>query len=104
MLSFLIEDGCVVEKWVEKDSVEGNPYDIRVLTVNHVKSTHLFQRASHFVVRVGEKGIITNLHLGNRRGNLEEIKGRLKEKWVEMIDMVEEASRSNDLKKENRIP
>ncbi len=49
------------EQWIPKASFGGGPMDLRVVTIGG--------RAQHTLVRVG-KGPITNLHLGNERGEL----------------------------------
>ena len=51
-----MEDGPIVEEWIEKSRFENKPYDIRVL-VNYRKVDFKLARRSD--------GPITNLHLNN---------------------------------------
>lgn len=50
-----------VERWIPKAALDGRTFDLRVLVING--------QVRHCVVRTS-RGPITNLHLGNQRGNL----------------------------------
>lgn len=50
-----------VERWLPKASFAGRPMDLRVVVIGG--------RAEHALVRLG-RGPITNLHLGNERGDI----------------------------------
>lgn len=62
----LCDDGVHVERWFPKAGLEGRTIDLRVVVIAG-RPTHVVVRASH--------SPLTNLHLGNRRGDL----GRLRE-------------------------
>jgi len=57
-----------VEQWLQKASVEGGTFDLRVVVIGGV--------ARHFVVRQSRTPM-TNLHLGNRRGDPDEFLERI---------------------------
>jgi hypothetical protein len=58
LLSLVIADGAVVQRWVPKAGAAGGPFDLRVLVVDG--------RIEQRVARVG-RGTITNLHIDARR-------------------------------------
>lgn len=53
-------EGLHVERWVPKAGLQGRTFDLRVVVIGG--------RARHVVVRTS-RGPLTNLHLGNRRGD-----------------------------------
>lgn len=57
LLDRVLQDGPLVEKWIEKKRLEDRPFDIRVL-VNYARVDFILGRSS--------KGPITNLHLNNQ--------------------------------------
>ncbi|MGY2894413.1 STM4014 family protein [Deinococcus sp. UYEF24] len=57
-----------VERWLPKASFAGRPMDLRVVVIGG--------RAEHALVRLG-KGPITNLHLGNERGDIGALQAEL---------------------------
>lgn len=57
----LAQDSLVVEEWIPKAGAQGHTFDLRLLVIGG--------RARHTVVRLS-RSPITNLHLGNKRGNL----------------------------------
>ena len=61
----LAPDGLHVEAWLPKASVDGRVVDVRVVAIAG--------RPTHLVVR-SARGPLTNLHLGNRRGDTESLK------------------------------
>ena len=65
----LIDEWCRhrvhVEKWLPKAAQDGYPYDLRIVVIGG--------EPAHAVVRLGFRGTITNLHLGNRRGDFEQL-------------------------------
>jgi glutathione synthase/RimK-type ligase-like ATP-grasp enzyme len=61
----LAPDGLHVERWLPKASVGGHVVDLRVLVVAG--------EPTHAVVRAA-RGPLTNLHLGNARGDLAELR------------------------------
>lgn len=62
-----------VERWLPKASFAGRAMDLRVVVIGG--------RAEHALVRLG-RGPITNLHLGNERGDVEAFKAAIgPERW-----------------------
>ncbi|WP_424949858.1 STM4014 family protein [Deinococcus sp.] len=62
-----------VERWLPKASFAGRPMDLRVVVIGG--------RAEHALVRLG-RGPITNLHLGNERGDVAALRAELgAERW-----------------------
>jgi glutathione synthase/RimK-type ligase-like ATP-grasp enzyme len=59
-----------VEEWVPKAGIAGKTFDLRVLVIGG--------KAQHTVVRTS-RGPMTNLHLGNARGDLEPVRVRMGE-------------------------
>ncbi|GAB2961106.1 STM4014 family protein [Micromonospora polyrhachis] len=66
----LAPDGLHVERWFPKAGLAGQVFDLRVLVVAG--------EPGHVVVRAG-RGPLTNLHLGNARGDLAAVRARLGE-------------------------
>jgi hypothetical protein len=58
-------DGLHVERWLPKASLDGRVVDVRVVAIAG--------RPTHLVVR-SARGPLTNLHLGNRRGDVDALK------------------------------
>lgn len=56
IVNFLLSDPAVVERWIPKDNIMGQGYDLRVV--------YQFGRIDYIVARLS-KGPITNLHLNN---------------------------------------
>ncbi|MDR1161982.1 MAG: STM4014 family protein [Tannerellaceae bacterium] len=57
LINTIADTGLLIEEWIQKDSVEGENYDLRVVCQ--------FGNVEHIVVRCS-KGVITNLHLNNK--------------------------------------
>lgn len=65
-----------VERWLPKASWAGRPMDLRVVAIGG--------QARHALVRLG-KGPITNLHLGNERGDLPALQSAIgPARWAEV--------------------
>jgi hypothetical protein len=60
IIDMLAPEGLHVERWFPKAAIEGRTFDLRVLAIAG--------RAAHTVIRTSLHPI-TNLHLGNRRGD-----------------------------------
>jgi len=76
MVDFFCRDGVQVETWLPKVKQEGRNVDLRIVVING--------EACHSVVRSSQSPI-TNLHLGNRRGDLDSLIEFLGvEKWEEI--------------------
>ncbi|WP_189069067.1 STM4014 family protein [Deinococcus radiotolerans] len=70
----LAPQGLHVERWLPKAAWQGCPMDLRVVVIGG--------RAEHALVRLG-RGPITNLHLGNERGDLDALKAELgADRWA----------------------
>lgn len=77
-----------VEEWIPKASFGGKTMDLRVVVIGN--------RAQHTLVRVAN-GPITNLHLGNDRGDLDAFLDALgPERWAEVKHTAESALRAFD--------
>jgi glutathione synthase/RimK-type ligase-like ATP-grasp enzyme len=75
---------CIAEAWFPKAGYGGQRFDLRVLVIA--------RRAGHAVMRQSA-GPITNLHLGNRRGDLEGLRGQMGEsRWQEAVSVAEQAA------------
>lgn len=72
-----------VERWVPKATSRGRALDLRVVVIGGV--------ARHTVVRTS-RGPITNLHLGNARGDLAAVQARLGARWADAMAVCEGAA------------
>ena len=63
IINILTAEGVQVEEWLPKARLQGCGFDLRGVVING--------EARHTVVRVG-KSPMTNLHLGNERGDINE--------------------------------
>ena len=61
LIDALAREGVQVEEWLPKAGLDESVFDLRVVVIGG--------EARHAVVRMGP-GPMTNLHLGNRRGDL----------------------------------
>jgi hypothetical protein len=74
----LAREGVHVERWLPKASIDGKTFDLRLLVLSG--------RACHAVVRASHSPL-TNLHLGNVRGDLGAVRERLgAEGWAALED------------------
>jgi glutathione synthase/RimK-type ligase-like ATP-grasp enzyme len=71
-----------VEKWLPKANFENKNFDLRVVVIAGL--------AKHVLVRLSS-GTITNLHLGNERGNWDGVREKLDEKWLEITETCEQS-------------
>ena len=84
IINILTAEGVQVEEWQPKAQLQGCGFDVRVVVING--------EAQHLVVRLG-KSPMTNLHLGNERGNTEEFLAKVgKENWQVMKQTCEAAA------------
>lgn len=80
----LCADGVHVERWLPKAGLNGRTIDLRVLVVAG--------RATHVVVR-SSTSPMTNLHLGNARGDPDALRERMGETaWREAMAVAEDAA------------
>ena len=84
LVDALAGEGVHVERWLPKAGIDGCVFDLRVVVIAG--------RAEHVVVRMG-RGPITNLHLGNRRGDPAALRARMEgEAWEAAMATCERAS------------
>jgi glutathione synthase/RimK-type ligase-like ATP-grasp enzyme len=91
IMNILTAEGVQVEEWLPKAHLQGCGFDVRVVVING--------EAQHIVVRLG-KSPMTNLHLGNERGDTEEFLEKVGvENWEKMKRTCENAAKlfSNSL-------
>jgi glutathione synthase/RimK-type ligase-like ATP-grasp enzyme len=75
-----------VEEWIPKASLQNQTFDVRIVVIGG--------KARHVVPRLSE-GPITNLHLGNRRGDADQLIRLLgEEKYDQLLDTAERAVNS----------
>lgn len=80
---YLCEEGAHVEEWLPKAQQSGRGFDLRVVTIGG--------RACHVVVRTS-RSPITNLHLGNRRGDWPALKQAIGKHWKIVPELCEQAA------------
>lgn len=68
ILDYIIGEGAIVEEWIPKATLGGLAFDVRVVVVGG-QARHVLPRLS--------PGPLTNLHLGNRRGEAGALAQRL---------------------------
>ena len=84
IINILTAEGVQVEEWLPKAHLQGCGFDVRVVVING--------QAQHIVVRLG-KSPMTNLHLGNERGDTEEFLAKVGvENWEIMKQTCEAAA------------
>ncbi|GAA3268103.1 STM4014 family protein [Dactylosporangium vinaceum] len=77
-------DGLHVERWFPKAGHDGRVFDLRVVAIAG--------RAAHVVVRTGRTPL-TNLHLGNARGDLAGVRAAAgRERWAAALATCERAA------------
>lgn len=77
------EPGLLVEEWVPKGSIGGRTFDLRVVVIDG--------EPGHIVVRTS-RSPMTNLHLGNQRGDLAETRSAYAEIWDEVLEVATRAA------------
>ena len=61
LFNIVLQEDAYCERWISKPQVNGKNFDLRVVVING--------KASHWITRCSVTPI-TNLHLGNERGNI----------------------------------
>ncbi len=75
---------AIAERWFPKAGFDGQRFDLRVLVIG--------DRAAHVVMRQSD-GPMTNLHLGNRRGDLDGLRRRMGDTaWQGALDVAVRAA------------
>jgi glutathione synthase/RimK-type ligase-like ATP-grasp enzyme len=83
IIDFITAEGVIVEQWMPKASLEGGVFDLRILVIGG--------KAMHRVIRQSESPM-TNLHLGNQRGDFQAFLDLVgPKKWEEMQKLAEDA-------------
>jgi len=83
IINTLCKDGMYAERWIPKANTQEGIFDLRILVING--------QARHTVIRQSQHPI-TNLHLGNQRGDLNKIKTILgAEKWQNIQELAVQA-------------
>ena len=85
-LGWLFSEGAHAETWLPKSTHDDREYDLRVVVIAG--------RARHIVVRVARHGKpMTNLHLGNDRGDLDAVRAALgPDLWGRTLALCEAAA------------
>jgi hypothetical protein len=84
LIDALAREGVQVEEWLPKAGLDDCVFDLRVVVIGG--------EARHVVVRMGQ-GPMTNLHLGNRRGDLSAVVARMgPDAWQAARRMCERAA------------
>jgi glutathione synthase/RimK-type ligase-like ATP-grasp enzyme len=84
LINHLIPEQVFAEEWLPKATLNGRYFDIRVLVIDG--------RARHTVIRTSDT-VITNLHLGNKRGNIDECRATIGAgKLIEIKQLAEQAA------------
>ena len=86
IVNALIPEGVHLERWLPKGSLNGRTVDLRVLCIAG--------QPRHVVVR-SSLTPLTNLHLGNARGNLKDLQREVgREGWIEVATLCKRAART----------
>jgi glutathione synthase/RimK-type ligase-like ATP-grasp enzyme len=84
IINILTAEGVQVEEWLPKTRLQGCGFDLRVVVIDG--------EAQHTVVRLG-KSPMTNLHLGNERGDINEFLEKVGDSnWQKMKRTCEQAA------------
>ncbi|MFK7002032.1 STM4014 family protein [Flavobacterium oreochromis] len=84
LITTILSNRALVQQWIPKARYKNKSFDFRVLVIN--------KKARHIVARMSFSPI-TNLHLGNERGNIEEIKSLIGQpKYQELITLAEKTA------------
>ena len=84
ILSKLLPQQMIAEQWIPKIALRDGIVDLRILVIDGV--------ARHRVVRQSHSPM-TNLHLGNRRGDVDELVEHLgADKWKKILELAEQAA------------
>jgi glutathione synthase/RimK-type ligase-like ATP-grasp enzyme len=84
LVDAICRERALAEQWIPKASIGGRTYDLRILVIAGL--------AAHVVVRTS-RSPITNLHLGNERGNPDAVRAQLGEtKWAAALRTAEAAA------------
>jgi len=84
LIDYVCSETAIVEQWLPKASQNGRSFDLRILVVQG--------RARQIVVRTS-RSPMTNLHLGNQRGDLNALQQTIGDKrWGDILATAEQAA------------
>ena len=84
LVDTLAKEGILVEQWIPKASLDKGVFDLRIVVIGG--------QAQHIVVRQSQSPM-TNLHLGNQRGDLSVLKETIgAKKWAAVRTLAEQAA------------
>lgn len=84
LINCLAQEGIIAEQWIPKASLGHAVFDLRVVVIGG--------QCQHIVVRQSQSPL-TNLHLGNQRGSLEQLKEKMGAKrWGRVVDLSEQTA------------
>ncbi len=82
----LAQNDIIVERWIPKATTPKGVFDLRIVVIGG--------KTNHIVVRQSQSPL-TNLHLGNQRGNLLALQQQLgAAKWAELCQLAENAAQT----------
>lgn len=81
LINTVMAEGVQVEEWLPKATLEDRYFDVRVLVIGG--------RARHTVLRTSQQ-VITNLHLGNKRGDMQAFLDRYGEQRLAAVKQLAE--------------
>ncbi|MEN7550539.1 STM4014 family protein [Rapidithrix thailandica] len=85
IINTLAKEHLYMEQWLPKTQTENGLFDLRCVSIGG-KARQMVMRQSHHPM--------TNLHLGNQRGDLEQLQNRLPEdQWHSILQIAEKAAR-----------
>ncbi len=84
LLNFLLAEPAQVQQWLPKATLQGRKFDLRIVVING--------RARHIVARTSTSPI-TNLHLGNRRGDTDHLIRRVGASWQNVLETAQHAAK-----------
>lgn len=84
IVNFLCREGAQIERWLPKAALVDRNFDLRLVTIGG--------EPMHCVVRTS-RSPITNLHLGNRRGDLEMLRERMSPAaWSDVLQLARDVA------------
>ena len=83
ILQQLLPQGMICERWIRKAQLPEGQFDLRIMVIAG-EARHLVVRQSHHP--------ITNLHLGNRRGDIDEVRRTFGDQLVQHVLRTRRAS------------
>lgn len=83
IIDFIIGERAIIEEWIPKASLQGHIFDVRVVVIDG---------KARFVLPRLSKTPLTNLHLGNKRGEAELLQNKVgKTNYAALLSIAEKA-------------